>query len=122
MKKVIIIIIIIIAVWAFIRFVIGGSEDTWMCVDGEWVKHGVPSAPKPTKLCVKGDYNPCNIKDYCDKEKDCEYIWFTGACYNPKYVAECRKKLEEQGLRPGEAPPREGVTCTCENNKCITHN
>lgn len=51
MKKIIIIIIIVIVVWAFIRFVIGGSEDTWMCVDGEWVKHGVPSAPKPTKPC-----------------------------------------------------------------------
>lgn len=51
MKKVILVIILIIAAWFILRFVIGGSEDTWMCVDGEWVKHGVPSAPKPTKPC-----------------------------------------------------------------------
>lgn len=58
MKKAIIIIIIIIAAWFILRFVIGGSEDTWICVvppdgeaGGEWVKHGVPSAPKPTEPC-----------------------------------------------------------------------
>ncbi len=35
-------------------FIIRGSEDTWLCRDGEWVKHGVPSAPKPTELCNGG--------------------------------------------------------------------
>lgn len=50
-SKIIIILILIIAVWFILRFVIGGSEDTWMCVEGEWVKHGVPSAPKPTEPC-----------------------------------------------------------------------
>ena len=59
MKKVIIIIIIIIAAWFVIRFVIGGPEDTWMCTDGEWVKHGVPYAPKPERECNWSDnFNP----------------------------------------------------------------
>lgn len=49
--KIILIAIIVLTVWFFIRFVIGGPEDDWICVDGEWVKHGVPSAPKPTELC-----------------------------------------------------------------------
>lgn len=49
--RIIIILILLIVVWAIIRFVIGGSEDTWICVDGEWVKHGVPSAPMPTETC-----------------------------------------------------------------------
>jgi len=49
--RVIIIIILIIFVWAIIRFVIGGPEDDWICVDNEWVKHGVPSAPMPTEPC-----------------------------------------------------------------------
>lgn len=26
-------------------------EDNWLCVNGEWVKHGQPSAPKPTGAC-----------------------------------------------------------------------
>ena len=53
MKKVFLIILIILVGWVFLRFVIGGSEDTWICdkEKGEWVKHGVPSAPMPTKPC-----------------------------------------------------------------------
>jgi hypothetical protein len=34
-----------------LRFVIGGDEDTWICEDGEWVKHGKPSAVKPQMVC-----------------------------------------------------------------------
>jgi len=53
-KKIFIIMMVIVAIlalWLFIRFVIGGPEDTWICVDGQWVKHGVPSAPMPTEPC-----------------------------------------------------------------------
>jgi hypothetical protein len=28
-----------------------GDEDTWLCQNGRWVKHGNPSAPIPTKGC-----------------------------------------------------------------------
>jgi hypothetical protein len=28
-------------------------EDTWLCKDGLWVKHGQPSAPQPTLECRK---------------------------------------------------------------------
>ena len=54
MKKVIwILSIIILAIIILfgLRFLLGGSEDTWICVDKEWVKHGVPSAPKPLIGC-----------------------------------------------------------------------
>jgi uncharacterized membrane protein len=27
------------------------GEDSWICEQGEWVKHGVPSAPMPEELC-----------------------------------------------------------------------
>ncbi len=49
--KIFTIIIAILIVWLFIRFVIGGPEDDWVCVDGEWIEHGVPSAPMPTEPC-----------------------------------------------------------------------
>ena len=49
--KIIIILILIVVVWFVIRFVIGGSEDTWICDNNEWVKHGVPSAPMPIEPC-----------------------------------------------------------------------
>jgi hypothetical protein len=28
-------------------------EDTWLCENGKWIKHGVPSAPMPTKSCLE---------------------------------------------------------------------
>lgn len=33
-----------------IRF-LSGSEDTWLCQNGEWIKHGNPNAPQPTTVC-----------------------------------------------------------------------
>lgn len=54
MKKIFIIImivVVILALWFFIRFVIGGPEDTWICTDSGWVKHGVPNAPMPSEPC-----------------------------------------------------------------------
>jgi hypothetical protein len=65
----------------------------------------------------------------CDKEdnccvtnEDCQYVWFTGACNTPEYITKIQKEAEAVGRRNGEAPPRENVTCTCELNKCVTHN
>jgi hypothetical protein len=57
MKKILIYIglsiFILAAILGFLRMVVGGGEDTWICVEGEWVKHGVPSAPKPETPCGK---------------------------------------------------------------------
>ncbi len=55
MKKVFLIILIVLFAVVFLRFVVGGSEDDWICdrEKGEWVKHGVPSAPMPTEPCGK---------------------------------------------------------------------
>lgn len=51
-KKFIILIVIILLViaWGFLR----GPEDTWLCENGEWVKHGSPSSSKPSEPCEKG--------------------------------------------------------------------
>lgn len=54
MKKVlpIFVVITILAVAVlFLRFVLGGNEDTWICQYGRWVKHGNPSFPMPTSGC-----------------------------------------------------------------------
>jgi len=54
MKKILkstgIIILVLLAIFS-LRFILGGSEDDWICVNGEWVKHGAPSAPKPEGSC-----------------------------------------------------------------------
>lgn len=68
---------------------------------------------------IKGS---CNKEDNCcESNEDCRYIWFTGGCYTQEYVNQKQKEAKEKGIHIGEAPPRENVTCTCENNKCITH-
>lgn len=37
--------------WLGVRFFLGGNEDDWICQSGQWVKHGNPSASKPTTPC-----------------------------------------------------------------------
>ncbi|MCX6745719.1 MAG: GerMN domain-containing protein [Candidatus Parcubacteria bacterium] len=32
-------------------------EDTWLCQNGEWVKHGVPNEPMPTTPCPGANIN-----------------------------------------------------------------
>jgi hypothetical protein len=69
-----------------------------------------------TKLSCNKEENCCVTND------DCKYIWFTGACNTSEYVTKIQKEAEAEGKRSGEAPPREDVTCSCESNKCVTHN
>ncbi|NMB48817.1 DUF333 domain-containing protein [Candidatus Kuenenbacteria bacterium] len=47
-------------VLGLVLFVIRGSEDTWLCVNGEWVKHGNPDSPMPTTECVNPDNSNTN--------------------------------------------------------------
>lgn len=46
----IVIIVIIVGVVLSLRLFNGG-EDNWICVNGQWVKHGNPIALKPTIGC-----------------------------------------------------------------------
>ncbi len=56
-QKTLIYIIIALAVLAiiFIGFRIFTPEDTWLCQNGQWVKHGNPSAPQPIQSCGNGN-------------------------------------------------------------------
>lgn len=43
LHQILIIIAILAVVWVFVRFFIGGSEDSWIQDNrGVWIKHGVP--------------------------------------------------------------------------------
>jgi hypothetical protein len=48
--KISIVVVMVIIIALTIRF-LSGDEDTWLCQNGEWIKHGQPSAPKPTSGC-----------------------------------------------------------------------
>jgi len=60
-------------------------------------------------------------KNMCETNSDCEYIWYTGGCNTPEYVGKQQQDALDQGIFIAEVPQREGVTCSCENNECITH-
>ncbi len=49
MKKIILIVAIIILVIIGIRFL--SNEDTWICQNGQWVKHGNPKSAMPISFC-----------------------------------------------------------------------
>jgi len=49
--KILIVIILVSLTILFIRFFLGGSEDTWICTEGKWIKHGMPSVPMPAESC-----------------------------------------------------------------------
>jgi hypothetical protein len=64
----------------------------------------------------------CNKEENCcTLNEDCKYIWFTGGCNTSEYITKVQKKAQAEGTSYRDAPRRENVTCTCENNKCVTH-
>lgn len=50
-KNLIILAVILIIIGVIILFRILTPEDTWICQNGEWVKHGNPTAPQPVNSC-----------------------------------------------------------------------
>ena len=60
-------------VWFSVAVIVGMSlsfvvlrgftgEDNWICQNGSWVRHGKPSAPKPTKLCMGAKLRASSMK------------------------------------------------------------
>ncbi|MFA5934818.1 MAG: hypothetical protein WC827_02975 [Candidatus Paceibacterota bacterium] len=97
------------------------TMDAKMCPDGSYVgRTGVNCE----FVCpeIKVTLNNELVNNICKKDSNCEYIWYTGGCNTPEYIAKKYKEAEEKGMYLGEAPPRDNVTCTCEDSKCITHN
>lgn len=45
------IVVIIVATALWIKGASG--EDSWICVDGQWIRHGNPSAPMPVTPCTQ---------------------------------------------------------------------
>jgi len=51
MKKIIYLVVLVIII-AVVLILVRGAEDTWICGDSGWEKHGNPSASMPTKTCL----------------------------------------------------------------------
>ncbi|HUW21435.1 MAG TPA: hypothetical protein VMW41_02080 [Candidatus Bathyarchaeia archaeon] len=45
------VVFVTVAAWGILRFIFGGPEDTWLCQNGQWIKHGNPAKPPPDTGC-----------------------------------------------------------------------
>ena len=67
-----VVVLILAVALVIVRF--STPEDTWICVNNQWVKHGNPSAPMPQSGCGEkqntgGDTqiaNPASV--YCEEQ------------------------------------------------------
>lgn len=60
MKKAVVGLVTILIVVGGLLILLRGNEDTWLCANGNWVKHGHPTALMPTKPCIQTN-NPTPI-------------------------------------------------------------
>ena len=83
----IIIIIILLGSILVLRFLLGGPEDSWICEDEGWVKHGNPNSPMPESGCEpkiiggQRDEHGCLIPagySWCQSKQKCLRIWEEG--------------------------------------------
>ena len=62
MKKILLIIIAILLVAAVLLF-LRGDEDSWICSNGQWVKHGNPFKPMPKTGCRQAKITPTGVQE-----------------------------------------------------------
>lgn len=108
-KENLIILVILILVVVATVFILRGDEDTWLCQNGEWVKHGNPDVEQPTDFCGKdiilknfGELaSSCEISsgDWLTEQKECEQINQTWCSENQGEYSEC-----ESGCRHNNDP------------------
>ncbi|MFH1088750.1 MAG: hypothetical protein V1719_02815 [Patescibacteria group bacterium] len=99
------------------------DEDTWLCDNGLWVKHGNPASPQPTE--------PCDINTYSNTNTDivlsttfCEQITDYQECRNRQNclaydLCSCSNDYEQQDKCGQEL----SVPCLCiigGFDRCIT--
>jgi hypothetical protein len=53
----IILLILAVALCVIVVLKLAGNEDDWLCVNGQWIKHGQPSAPMPPGGCGENKNN-----------------------------------------------------------------
>src|SRR4030042_5777151 len=87
-KRTLLPIVLIITAFVFLAgllLLLRGDEDSWMCENGQWVKHGFPSAPKP-------DY-PCLVNGSGEEPLETMTVWvfFNNNRYNEEFS--CQKVL-----------------------------
>lgn len=91
MKKTILIILtaVVIMVVAILGVRFWSGEDNWICENGEWVKHGNPSAPQPIESC--GEENA--------EETMTVKVFFGNSVFDPE-ILDCQKNFAVERVIP----------------------
>ncbi len=90
---------------------IRGEEDTWICVDGQWIKHGNPSASKPDEFCKNKLVNirvtkpgPNEIvSSPLEIEGEARGNWFFEASFPVQLIGETDDDLIAQGIAQAQS-------------------
>ncbi|MFA5413420.1 MAG: GerMN domain-containing protein [Patescibacteria group bacterium] len=93
-KTILTILVVVMAIGAVVlgvRFLSG--EDDWICDDGEWVKHGNPSAAKPTEPCGGANINTNTEETMTVK------VFFGNSIFDPE-VLDCQKNFAVERIIP----------------------
>jgi len=63
---ILIVLLVLIGGWIFVRFVLGGSEDSWIKDSrGVWIKHGAPSET-PDYVLKQQEVIDCALEKFAD--------------------------------------------------------
>ncbi len=60
--------LLIAGIFITIRF-LSGDEDTWICENGSWIRHGNPSDPMPISGCGSKDVKEETEKNVLSEDK-----------------------------------------------------
>jgi len=83
------IVIALIVIFGFVRLFSG--EDDWICQNGEWIKHGAPSAGPPNKKCAQLPPDSNSEKENnSDEDPATIKLFFTNTKLDPE-VMDCNK-------------------------------
>ncbi len=104
------IVLVIVGIFV-VRFGLGGAEDSWICENGQWLKHGYPSAPMPETGCgqPKTNIRPSN-------EPDNNQVSPAATLANPASVY-CREQGGELKIVEGEGG-QAGICVLKDGREC----
>lgn len=100
MTKIIIIIIVVLVVVGTVVLGIRlwSDEDDWICVNGEWAKHGNPSASRPTEPCGATNTSVPSVNQPV-RETMTVKVFFGNSIFDPE-VLDCSKNFAVEKTIP----------------------
>lgn len=95
MKKILLIVLVFLTAVFLVRFVLGGNEDSWICENGNWVRHGSPITLMPAEPC--GGQMVGNDRDEHGCIGSAGYLWCgsLNKCIRP-WEEECEGEVREK--------------------------